>query len=456
MDKFTAEVKPASAPPVLPSEAAVKEVVARFAALTPNQRFMALGCLFPPGPVRALAWATAEGTFDEPNWQEIIQDRLQEMLPASGWAAFEVACRTAVQSEDAPECEVPAPSGAGEATFIDAEEREQPCKKCGQSKPAAAFVYHQKKKWRTCHDCCKKALRLKQQQRKARLYREHPEISAANKDAIEARRRERARRTEERRASARQNCIGCGKEFWHPRKNRKFCSATCQRATNRRPVEKTCEACGTLFSRPAWKAVVQRFCGRPCMMRFWTCSGHLAEKRSLGYRTDIESYAEAVLKALQIPYIFEYQVEHYSIDFALPVIGVALECDGWAHQLPGRAAKDQRRDIDLQTKGWTVVRLVDAELRRNPQEAIVKALSPYLAGESGVKAGVVFPSIEITQTKRVCRACSISLDLIQFSPMGIGKWHRDCRSCRAAQAREARKRASKGWTYPHHAGESCL
>jgi very-short-patch-repair endonuclease len=102
--------------------------------------------------------------------------------------------------------------------------------------------------------------------------------------------------------------------------------------------------------------------------------GDFGNKRRSGYRTDIERLTEAVLLELNIIYLFEHKVSRYSVDFALPLHGIALECDGWQHlTLEGRE-HDKTRDAFLESQGWRVVHVLDREIRTDAGTAIRRAL----------------------------------------------------------------------------------
>ena len=102
--------------------------------------------------------------------------------------------------------------------------------------------------------------------------------------------------------------------------------------------------------------------------------GSFGQKRKNGYRTDIEAMAEQALLILGIPYIFEHKVSRYSVDFALPTLGIALECDGWQHFTQEGIAHDARRNAALIQEGWAPLHIADKLLRSNALSAIRDAL----------------------------------------------------------------------------------
>jgi|SRR5215831_3452137 len=210
-------------------------------------------------------------------------------------------------------------------------------------------------------------------------------------------------------------CPHCGRDFEvmvSKAAKYRYCSMACKR--DARPLV-TCEACGASFFSSAAQAVARRFCSRDCLAdahrativcaycgasrtikRYRAeegqrcCSNrcatllrmrelsfepaYIAEKRRSGRRTDIETLAEAVLREVGLPYQFELKVGRYSIDFALPTLGIALECDGWQHLTTAGRARDARRDAELAAAGWRAVHVDGGALRRDARVAIRHAL----------------------------------------------------------------------------------
>lgn len=213
-------------------------------------------------------------------------------------------------------------------------------------------------------------------------------------------------------------CPECGKTF-EPTVSKaakfNYCSIGCRRiAAERARVKITCETCGKHFERVPSQPVTGRYCSNECLyargrativcaycgkertvkkyraeegqrccsnrcatllrMRDGFEPGDFGNKRRSGYRTDIERLTEAVLLELNIIYLFEHKVSRYSVDFALPLHGIALECDGWQHlTLEGRE-HDKTRDAFLESQGWRVVHVLDREIRTDAGTAIRRAL----------------------------------------------------------------------------------
>jgi very-short-patch-repair endonuclease len=98
----------------------------------------------------------------------------------------------------------------------------------------------------------------------------------------------------------------------------------------------------------------------------------------LGYRTDIERLAESALQTLGVAYVFEHRIGRYHIDFALPMLNIALECDGWRHRTERVRKSDAHRDALLQEQGWIVVRIPDTALYADGLGAVRMTLAPHM------------------------------------------------------------------------------
>jgi very-short-patch-repair endonuclease len=56
----------------------------------------------------------------------------------------------------------------------------------------------------------------------------------------------------------------------------------------------------------------------------------------------------------------QYRVGRYRLDFAIPLVKVALEVDGPRHRYdPHMAMRDAQRDSWLRSQGWIVIRIDD-------------------------------------------------------------------------------------------------
>jgi very-short-patch-repair endonuclease len=73
-------------------------------------------------------------------------------------------------------------------------------------------------------------------------------------------------------------------------------------------------------------------------------------------------------------YLFEHKIGRYSVDFALPIHGIALECDGWQHLTEHGRERDRIRDAALNSEGWQVVHVLDRDIRADARAAISTAI----------------------------------------------------------------------------------
>lgn len=65
----------------------------------------------------------------------------------------------------------------------------------------------------------------------------------------------------------------------------------------------------------------------------------------------------------------------YVVDFAFPHARLAVECDGsYWHSLPGKPAKDRKKDGYLRKEGWTVLRLTEDDIHASPEACRDKVL----------------------------------------------------------------------------------
>lgn len=178
-------------------------------------------------------------------------------------------------------------------------------------------------------------------------------------------------------------CKQCNKPFMvNPARKDKahYCSYDCNYADHREIIQ--CAYCGK--ERTLEKHIVTagaKCCSNKCAtllrMRDGFEPGSFGKKRQSGYHTDIETMTENALVALGIPFIFEHKVGRYSIDFALPTYGIALECDGWQHMTVKGREHDRVRDQDLTNKGWKVIHMTDKAIRTDAYSAVTNALKGH-------------------------------------------------------------------------------
>lgn len=80
-------------------------------------------------------------------------------------------------------------------------------------------------------------------------------------------------------------------------------------------------------------------------------------------RTDIEQIVESVLQAMGIEYVPQKHIGRWVVDFFIPSKSLCLECDGdYWHSLPDVQERDARKDVYLQQKGYTVLRILGSQI----------------------------------------------------------------------------------------------
>lgn len=93
---------------------------------------------------------------------------------------------------------------------------------------------------------------------------------------------------------------------------------------------------------------------------------------------------------------------HYRIDFAYPLVKLAIEIDGPHHRLPEVAARDARRDRRLRALGWTVDRFDEDEVTYHP-ELVLQAIRRRLR-ELGVDATPSPPTLPDLRSRPLSRS----------------------------------------------------
>jgi len=79
----------------------------------------------------------------------------------------------------------------------------------------------------------------------------------------------------------------------------------------------------------------------------------------------------------------QHPVGRYILDFYCPSARVAVEIDGWGHNLGDQPARDERRDVWLATQGVRVLRIPADQVLSDIEGAldqIVGALQPPQSG----------------------------------------------------------------------------
>ena len=92
--------------------------------------------------------------------------------------------------------------------------------------------------------------------------------------------------------------------------------------------------------------------------------------------TSLEKKLYGMLMSINMPYPLYAQysagnTQDFQLDAAIPALRIGVEADGeiW-HNNPEKIARDKRRDTDLASHGWIIVRFTDKELNDHPQDCI--------------------------------------------------------------------------------------
>ncbi len=171
-------------------------------------------------------------------------------------------------------------------------------------------------------------------------------------------------------------CPKCKKVFTiYPNSPQHFCSQECAGIARNR-VTISCAHCEKEFTTtPTLLKRGRRFCSRHCMFAY---KG----------QSSIEKLLAKELRQRGIDFEHQYHIENgnpkgWWIDFAFPDHKLAIEADGnYWHSIPEIIEKDARKDANLQSQGWTILRFTGDEIRESPAacvDEIVKVLKTKTA-----------------------------------------------------------------------------
>ena len=90
--------------------------------------------------------------------------------------------------------------------------------------------------------------------------------------------------------------------------------------------------------------------------------------------TSVERRMYKLLASMNIPFekYVHMPVGKYRIDFAIPTLKLAIECDGWP-----QVRDHSKRDVTLSRDGWTILRFLEVDLKEglpDVRETIMKAI----------------------------------------------------------------------------------
>ena len=111
--------------------------------------------------------------------------------------------------------------------------------------------------------------------------------------------------------------------------------------------------------------------------------------------TKLEQKLYSVILSGNIPYAFfaQYQAgpgAQYQLDGAFPALKLGIEADSSTfHSAPEKVSTDRRRDMELATQGWTILRFTEDEIGSQQNEilsVIYSAIRKLAGGGSGIKS----------------------------------------------------------------------
>jgi len=109
----------------------------------------------------------------------------------------------------------------------------------------------------------------------------------------------------------------------------------------------------------------KKFCGRRCAA-IW---GNVNSKKQ---DTKLEQTIRTWLEHRGIPFQSQVRIANISVVDFLAGTSV-IQCDGvYWHTLPGRAQKDAEQDAALNALGYAVIRISDAELKKELIDRVIQ------------------------------------------------------------------------------------
>jgi very-short-patch-repair endonuclease len=106
----------------------------------------------------------------------------------------------------------------------------------------------------------------------------------------------------------------------------------------------------------------------------------VAAKWGIGQRSKLETVVGDWLDAAGIRYTENRRLGRFVPDITLDGIMVIIECDGaYWHSKPGMAERDARKDAYYTAAGYSVVRLAEFDIKRNPAACLARILAAMAA-----------------------------------------------------------------------------
>jgi very-short-patch-repair endonuclease len=120
----------------------------------------------------------------------------------------------------------------------------------------------------------------------------------------------------------------------------------------------------------------------------------MGKYRKSGNKTWIEERMGLLLDKLGVEYVFQYPILRYNVDFAIPELKIAIECDG--EQWHQDKEKEQIRQERIEHEGWMVLHYTGTKINQCLPE-IEKELARVLCNHLGEFKLASWPVEKITK-----------------------------------------------------------
>jgi len=91
-------------------------------------------------------------------------------------------------------------------------------------------------------------------------------------------------------------------------------------------------------------------------------NARMAKHRKSWKMTSIEKKMSILLDKIGVQYMFQYPILKYDVDFAIPGLMIAIECDGEYWHTDKK--KDMIRDKNIEKEGWTILHYTDIKINK--------------------------------------------------------------------------------------------
>jgi very-short-patch-repair endonuclease len=119
-----------------------------------------------------------------------------------------------------------------------------------------------------------------------------------------------------------------------------------------------------------------------------------------GFSSSIERRMKKLLEQAHIPFVQQHPILCYFVDFAIPELKIAIECDGHYWHNP-KSKREQNRQHEIEAEGWMVVRFTENQINKQMDEVAEKVLR-VAANHSGQYGFVPCEIVKVETTRRTC------------------------------------------------------